>query len=88
MLHIIVRMWSHETGLAMLTVSLNIAGIMFRDITTLLLDPAAFQDSIDLFVARYKDQNIKVIAGKSHASILYTCGGCPYELQSTSELQQ
>jgi adenine phosphoribosyltransferase len=38
-------------------------GIMFRDITTLLLDPAAFQDSIDLFVARYKDQNIKVIAG-------------------------
>ncbi|KAL1534213.1 adenine phosphoribosyltransferase [Salvia divinorum] len=38
-------------------------GIMFQDITTLLLDPKAFKDTIDLFVERYRDQNINVIAG-------------------------
>ncbi|KAF9621214.1 hypothetical protein IFM89_016708 [Coptis chinensis] len=38
-------------------------GIMFQDITTLLLDPKAFKDSIDLFVERYKDQQISVVAG-------------------------
>ncbi|XP_057780032.1 adenine phosphoribosyltransferase 1-like isoform X3 [Salvia miltiorrhiza] len=39
-------------------------GIMFQDITTLLLDHKAFKDTIDLFVERYKDQNISVIAGE------------------------
>ncbi|XP_042058226.1 adenine phosphoribosyltransferase 1-like [Salvia splendens] len=38
-------------------------GILFQDITTLLLDPKAFKDTIDLFVERYKDKNINVIAG-------------------------
>ncbi|KAK4481550.1 hypothetical protein RD792_012451 [Penstemon davidsonii] len=38
-------------------------GIMFQDITTLLLDPAAFKDTIDLFVERYKDKKIDVVAG-------------------------
>lgn len=38
-------------------------GIMFQDITTLLLDPKAFRDTIDLFVERYKDQGITVVAG-------------------------
>ncbi|KAJ0715032.1 putative adenine phosphoribosyltransferase [Helianthus annuus] len=38
-------------------------GIMFQDITTLLLDPKAFKDTIDLFVERYKHQHISVIAG-------------------------
>ncbi|KAL8096233.1 hypothetical protein AgCh_037261 [Apium graveolens] len=38
-------------------------GIMFHDITTLLLDHAAFKDTIDLFVERYKDKNISVVAG-------------------------
>ncbi|CDP09925.1 unnamed protein product [Coffea canephora] len=38
-------------------------GIMFQDITTLLLDPKAFKDSIDLFVDRYKGKNISVVAG-------------------------
>jgi len=39
-------------------------GIMFQDITTLLLDPKAFKDTIDLFVERYKGKNISVVAGK------------------------
>ncbi|XP_042062802.1 adenine phosphoribosyltransferase 1-like isoform X2 [Salvia splendens] len=38
-------------------------GILFQDITTLLLDHKAFKDTIDLFVERYKDKNINVIAG-------------------------
>jgi len=40
-------------------------GIMFQDITTLLLDPKAFKDTIDLFVERYKSKNISVVAGIS-----------------------
>ncbi|PPD66844.1 hypothetical protein GOBAR_DD36275 [Gossypium barbadense] len=36
---------------------------MFQDITTLLLDTKAFSDTIDLFVERYKGQNISVVAG-------------------------
>lgn len=40
------------------------AGIMFQDITTLLLDPKAFKDTIDLFVERYKGKNISVVAGE------------------------
>ncbi|KAL0550362.1 hypothetical protein IC582_014870 [Cucumis melo] len=38
-------------------------GIMFQDITTLLLEPKAFKDTIDLFVERYKGKNISVVAG-------------------------
>ncbi|XP_028246608.1 adenine phosphoribosyltransferase 3-like isoform X2 [Glycine soja] len=39
------------------------SGLMFLDITTLLLDPKAFKDTIDLFVERYKGKNISVVAG-------------------------
>ncbi|KAI3823601.1 hypothetical protein L1987_05040 [Smallanthus sonchifolius] len=38
-------------------------GIMFQDITTLLLDPKAFKDTVDLFVERYTNGNISVVAG-------------------------
>ncbi|KAL4181624.1 hypothetical protein AMTRI_Chr12g272080 [Amborella trichopoda] len=38
-------------------------GIMFQDITTLLLDHKAFRDTIDILVERYKDKNITVVAG-------------------------
>lgn len=38
-------------------------GILFQDITTLLLDPKAFRDTTDLFVERYKDKGITVVAG-------------------------
>ncbi|GFZ16512.1 adenine phosphoribosyl transferase 3 [Actinidia rufa] len=36
---------------------------MFQDITTLLLDPKAFKDTIDLFIERFKGKNISVVAG-------------------------
>ncbi|KAK7410082.1 hypothetical protein VNO78_00586 [Psophocarpus tetragonolobus] len=38
-------------------------GILFQDITTLLLDTKAFRDTIDMFVERYRDQNVNVVAG-------------------------
>ncbi|XP_017220929.1 adenine phosphoribosyltransferase 3 isoform X3 [Daucus carota subsp. sativus] len=39
-------------------------GIMFQDITTLLLDPKTFKNTVDLFVERYKNKNISVVAGE------------------------
>lgn len=39
------------------------AGVMFQDITTLLLDHKAFKDAIDMFVERYRDKGITVVAG-------------------------
>ncbi|KAG0467170.1 hypothetical protein HPP92_018750 [Vanilla planifolia] len=38
-------------------------GVIFQDITTLLLDPKAFRDTIDFFVERYGDKKISVVAG-------------------------
>ncbi|KAG7029503.1 Adenine phosphoribosyltransferase 5 [Cucurbita argyrosperma subsp. argyrosperma] len=38
-------------------------GIMFQDITTLLLDHKAFKDTVDIFVDRYRGMNISVVAG-------------------------
>ncbi|KAL7166073.1 hypothetical protein ACSBR2_036862 [Camellia fascicularis] len=38
-------------------------GIMFQDITTLLLNHKAFKDTVDLFVDRYRDMDISVVAG-------------------------
>ncbi|XP_052208937.1 adenine phosphoribosyltransferase 5-like isoform X2 [Diospyros lotus] len=38
-------------------------GIMFQDITTLLLNHKAFQDTVDIFVDRYRDMGISVVAG-------------------------
>lgn len=45
-------------------------GIVFRDITTLLKDPAAFARSIDLFTDRYRSMNIaKVVSVESRGFI-------------------
>ncbi|KAA8525483.1 hypothetical protein F0562_007338 [Nyssa sinensis] len=38
-------------------------GIMFQDITTLLLNHKAFKDTVDIFVDRYRDMEISVVAG-------------------------
>jgi len=37
-------------------------GILFKDITTLLKDPAGFRRAIDLFVERYQDEQIQAVA--------------------------
>ncbi|KAM7480333.1 hypothetical protein LguiA_028546 [Lonicera macranthoides] len=38
-------------------------GIMFQDITTLLLDHKTFKDTVDIFVDRYRNMGISVVAG-------------------------
>jgi adenine phosphoribosyltransferase len=38
-------------------------GVMFRDITTLLKDPAGFRTTIDLLASRYRDRRIAKVAG-------------------------
>ncbi|XP_074570803.1 adenine phosphoribosyltransferase 1-like isoform X2 [Curcuma longa] len=38
-------------------------GILFQDITTMLLKPEAFRDTIDMLVERYRDKGISVVAG-------------------------
>lgn len=40
-----------------------VENIMFRDITTLMQDPKAFQEANDRFYNRYKDQQIDKIVG-------------------------
>lgn len=45
-------------------------GIVFRDITTLLMDPAAFRMAIDIMYDRYADKNItKIVAIESRGFI-------------------
>jgi len=40
-----------------------IKGVIFRDLTTLMQDPAAFRESCDILYERYKDMNIDKIVG-------------------------
>ncbi|CAL8469921.1 g9463 [Coccomyxa elongata] len=53
-------------------------GIMFHDVTTLLLDPKAFQLSVDDFAARYKDKKIDIVAGFEARGFIF---GAPLALQ-------
>nr|WP_315469508.1 adenine phosphoribosyltransferase [uncultured Undibacterium sp.] len=39
------------------------AGVQFRDITTLLQDPQVFRVLIDIFLARYADAKLDLVAG-------------------------
>lgn len=39
------------------------SGFKFKDITTLLLNPKAFKNTVDLFVERYTGKDIAVVAG-------------------------
>jgi adenine phosphoribosyltransferase len=40
-----------------------IPGILFRDITPLLADPAGFKRTIDLFVERFRDAKVDAVVG-------------------------
>ncbi|PHM40068.1 adenine phosphoribosyltransferase [Xenorhabdus mauleonii] len=53
-------------------------GILFRDITTLLDNPAAYQATIDLLVARYQDKGITKIVGTEARGFLF---GAPVALR-------
>ncbi|KAJ0962036.1 hypothetical protein J5N97_029864 [Dioscorea zingiberensis] len=52
-------------------------GIMFQDITTLLLNPKAFRNVVELFVDRYIDKGISVVAGVEARGFIF---GAPIAL--------
>lgn len=56
-----------------------VQGILFRDITTLLKDPDAFQESIDSLLDRYLDEDIDLVAAIEARGLIF---GAPlaYEL--------
>lgn len=61
------------------------AGIIFRDITSLLEVPAAFQASIDAIVAEFKDKGITKIVGTESRGFIFGAPvalalGLPFEL--------
>ena len=48
-------------------------GILFRDITTLLEDPKALKDTIDLLYDVYKDEKIDYIAAADARGFIFGC---------------
>lgn len=52
-------------------------GILFQDVTTILLNPKAFQYCIDLLVDRYKSMNVDVVAGFEARGLIF---GAPLAL--------
>lgn len=46
-------------------------GIQFRDITTLLKDPAGFRAAIDALVERYRDRKLTKVAGTEARGFLF-----------------
>lgn len=61
------------------------AGIIFRDITSLLEVPAAFQASVDAIVAEFKDKGITKVVGTESRGFIFGAPvalalGLPFEL--------
>ena len=52
-------------------------GILFRDVTPLLRDPAGLKQVVDAFAARYRGQRIDVVAGIESRGFLF---GAPLAL--------
>jgi adenine phosphoribosyltransferase len=47
-------------------------GILFYDITTLLKDPAAYKEAIDLMLAPYKDEQIDIVVGMESRGFIFS----------------
>jgi len=43
-----------------------VPGILFKDITTLIRDPKAFREAVDLLTAHYADTSIDMVASGVH----------------------
>ena len=46
-------------------------GILFKDITTLLRDPAHFREAVDLMVERWKDERVDLVCGIESRGFLF-----------------
>ena len=47
-------------------------GILFYDITTLLKDPAAYKEAIDLMLEPYKDEGIDIVVGMESRGFIFS----------------
>jgi adenine phosphoribosyltransferase len=47
-------------------------GILFYDITTLLKDPAAFKEAIDLMLEPYKDEHVDLVVGMESRGFIFS----------------
>ncbi len=47
-------------------------GILFYDITTLLKDPAAYREAIDLMLEPYRDERIDIVVGMESRGFIFS----------------
>ncbi len=47
-------------------------GILFYDITTLLKDPAAYRESIDLLTAPYRERKVDIVVGMESRGFIFS----------------
>jgi len=47
-------------------------GILFYDITTLLKDPAAYKEGIDLMLEPYKDERVDIVVGMESRGFIFS----------------
>ncbi len=47
-------------------------GILFYDITTLLKDPAAFRDAVDLMLLPYRDERVDIVVGMESRGFIFS----------------
>ena len=47
-------------------------GILFYDITTLLKDPAAYREAIDLMVAPYRNDRVDLVVGMESRGFIFS----------------
>ena len=46
-------------------------GILFYDITTLLKDPAAYKEAIDLMLEPYRDERVDIVVGMESRGFIF-----------------
>ncbi|HEX8940780.1 MAG TPA: adenine phosphoribosyltransferase [Candidatus Limnocylindrales bacterium] len=56
-------------------------GILFYDITTLLKDPAAYHEAIELMLAPYRDAGVDLVVGMESRGFIFS-GPMAYELRA------
>jgi adenine phosphoribosyltransferase len=56
-------------------------GILFYDITTLLKDPDAFRESVDLMLAPYRDEKVDIVVGMESRGFIFSAP-MAYELRA------
>ena len=47
-------------------------GILFYDITTLLKDPAAYKEAIDLMLEPYRDERVDIVVGMESRGFIFS----------------